>query len=317
MGKKNEVELSVVLPVYNEEKNLRKIYKQISQVMSSNYEKWEIIFVDDGSTDSSYRVLRGLYEDDPHVKIIRFRKNFGQSAALSAGFEHAEGNIILTLDADLQNDPKDIPRLVDKLEEGYDCVSGWRKDRKDPIGKRFASWIQTHLSMKTGPEIHDFGCTLKAYRREAIKSINIYGEGHRYIPAKLHKNGYKITEIVVTHRSRKHGKTKYGFNRLFKGFFDLLFSYFWNQFSGRPLHFLGGLGSLFMFFGFLIGLYRIIMKYAFGVSILPHIGQLLLSVALILFGFLVFMFGILAEMLSKIYYEDRKPYVVDKKHGLE
>ncbi|MBS3790071.1 MAG: glycosyltransferase, partial [Candidatus Thermoplasmatota archaeon] len=158
--------------------------------------------------------------------------------------------------------------------------------------------------------------TLKAYKKDAIKSINIYGEGHRYIPAKLHKNGYKITEIVVNHRSRKHGKTKYGFNRLFKGFFDLLFHYFWNQFSGRPLHFLGGLGSLFMFFGFLIGLYRVIMKYAFGVSILPHLGQLLLSVALILFGFLVFMFGILAEMLSKIYYEDRKPYVVEKKHGL-
>ncbi|MEF8834903.1 MAG: glycosyltransferase [Candidatus Thermoplasmatota archaeon] len=309
--------ISVILPVYNEEKNLQKLYDELYGVMTDNYDEWEVIFVDDGSTDSSYEIMRKLRDKDSHVKIVKFRKNFGQSAALSAAIDYADGEVIVSLDADIQNDPKDIPKLVDKLEGGYDCVSGWRKNRKDPIGKRLASWIQTHLSMKTGPEIHDFGCTLKAYRKEAIKSVNIYGEGHRYIPAKLHKNGYKITEMVVNHRPRKHGKTKYGFNRLFKGFFDLLFSYFWNQFSGRPLHFLGGLGSLFMFFGFLIGFYRVIMKYAFGESILPHLGQLLLSVALVLFGFLIFMFGILAEMLSKIYYEDRKPYVVEKKHGLE
>lgn len=309
--------ISVILPVYNEERNIRKLYKEIHGVMADNYEEWEIIFVDDGSSDSSYQIMKELREKDSHIKIIKFRKNFGQSAALSAAIDHAEGEVVVSPDSDLQNDPKDIPKLVGELEKGYDCVSGWRKDRRDPIGKRFASWIQTHLSMKTGPDIHDFGCTLKAYRKEAIKSINIYGEGHRYIPAKLHKNGYKITERVVNHRPRKHGKTKYGVNRLFKGFFDLLFSYFWNQFSGRPLHFLGGLGSIFMFLGFLIGLYRVIMKYAFGESILPHLGQLLLSVALVLFGFLVFMFGILAEMLSKIYYEDRKPYVVEKTHGLD
>ncbi len=309
--------ISVILPVYNEEKNLRKLYKELRGVMKDNYDEWEVLFVDDGSTDSSYEVMKKLRKKDDHIKIVKFRRNFGQSAALSAAFDHAEGEVIVSLDADLQNDPKDIPRLVDKLEEGYDCVSGWRKDRNDPLGKRFASWIQTHLSMRTGPEIHDFGCTLKAYRKEAIKSINLYGEGHRYIPAKLHKNGYKITEMVVNHRPRKHGKTKYGFNRLFKGFFDLLFSYFWNQFSGRPLHFLGGLGSLFMLVGFLIGMYRVIMKYAFGVSILPHLAQLLLAVALILFGFLVFMFGILAEMLSKIYYEDRKPYVVEESRGFD
>lgn len=311
------MEVSVVLPVYNEEKNIPKLHGEIHGVMEKNYNEWEVIFVDDGSTDSSYSKLKELSERDEHVKVIKFRKNFGQSAALSAAFDYAEGDVIVSLDADLQNDPHDIPRLIDKLGEGYDCVSGWRKNRKDPVGKRFASWVQTHLSMKTGPDIHDFGCTLKAYRKEAIKSINLYGEGHRYIPAKLHKNGYKITEMVVNHRERKFGDTKYGVNRLFKGFFDLLFSYFWNQFSVRPLHFLGGLGTLFMFFGFLIGMYRVIMKYAFGESIMPHLAQLLLAVALVLFGFLIFMFGILAEMLSKIYYEDRKPYVVEKTHGLE
>ncbi len=311
------MEVSVVLPVYNEEKNIPKLHDEIYEVMERNYDNWEVVFVDDGSTDASYRRLKELTEKDEHVKVIKFRKNFGQSAALSAAFDYAEGNVIVSLDADLQNDPHDIPRLIDELEEGYDCVSGWRKNRQDPVGKRFASWVQTHLSMKTGPDIHDFGCTLKAYRKEAVKSINLYGEGHRYIPAKLHKNGYKITEIVVNHRERKFGDTKYGVNRLFKGFFDLLFSYFWNQFSVRPLHFLGGLGTLFMFFGFLIGMYRVIMKYAFGESILPHLAQLLLAVALVLFGFLIFMFGILAEMLSKIYYEDRKPYVVEKTHGLE
>lgn len=311
------MEVSVVLPVYDEEKNIPKLHNEIHGVMENNYDDWEVIFVDDGSTDSSYRKLKELSEKDEHVKVIKFRKNFGQSAALSAAFDYAEGDVSVSLDADLQNDPNDIPRLIDKLDEGYDCVSGWRKNRKDPVGKRFASWVQTHLSMKTGPDIHDFGCTLKAYRSEAVKSINLYGEGHRYIPAKLHKNGYKITELVVNHRERKFGDTKYGVNRLFKGFFDLLFSYFWNQFSVRPLHFLGGLGTLFMFFGFLIGMYRVIMKYAFGESIMPHLAQLLLAVALVLFGFLVFMFGILAEMLSKVYYEDRKPYLVEKTHGLE
>lgn len=311
------MEISVVSPVYNEEKNIPKLHNEIHGVMENNYDDWEVIFVDDGSTDASYIRLKELSEKDEHVKVIKFRKNFGQSAALSAAFDYAEGDVIVSLDADLQNDPNDIPRLIDKLDEGYDCVSGWRKNRKDPVGKRFASWVQTHLSMKTGPDIHDFGCTLKAYKKEAVKSINLYGEGHRYIPAKLHKNGYKITELVVNHRKRKFGDTKYGVNRLFKGFFDLLFSYFWNQFSVRPLHFLGGLGTLFMFFGFLIGMYRVIMKYAFGESILPHLGQLLLAVALVLFGFLIFMFGILAEMLSKVYYEDRKPYVVERTHGLE
>lgn len=310
------MEISVVFPVYNEAKNLKRLHKETREVLKDNFEEWEEIYVEDGSEDNSYRVLKKLSEDDEHVKVIKFRRNFGQSAALMAGFNHAEGDVVVSMDADLQNDPDDIPKLVEKLKEGYDCVSGWRKDRKDSIGKRFSSWVQTHLSMRTGPDIHDFGCTLKAYRKEAVKDINLYGEGHRYIPAKLYKSGYKITEMEVNHRPRKHGRTKYGTGRLFRGFYDLIFSYFWNQFSVRPLHFLGGIGTVFMSVGFFIGLYRVIMKYAFGVPVLPHLAQLLLAVGLLLFGFLLFMFGILAEMLAKTYYEERKPYVVEEKKGL-
>ncbi len=313
------MDISVISPVYNEAKNLQRLYREISEVLDERYDhkEWEIIFVDDGSTDKSYRVLKKLQEKDSNVKLIRFRRNFGQSAALNAGFDHAEGSIIVTTDSDLQNDPKDIPRLIEKLKEGYDCVSGWRKERKDPLMKRFPSWIQTKVSMKMGPRIHDFGCTLKAYRAEAIDHVNLYGEGHRYIPTQLHKRGFEITEIEVNHRERKHGRTKYGIFRLMKGSLDLIFNYFWNRYSVRPLHFLGSLGSIFMLIGFIIGMYRVIMKYVYGVSVLPKIAQLLLAVGLVLFGFLLVMFGFLAEMLTKIFYEERKPYVVQETRGLE
>lgn len=307
------MDISVVFPVYNEARNLKRLHDETRAVLQENFREWEEIFVDDGSKDDSFRVMEELSEKDPHVKVIRFRRNFGQSAALMAGFDHSEGDVVVSMDADLQNDPRDIPKLVNKLKEGYDCVSGWRKNRKDSLGKRFSSWVQTHLSMRVGPDIHDFGCTLKAYKKEAVKDLNLYGEGHRYIPAKLYKKGYKVTEMVVNHRARKHGKTKYGSRRLFRGFYDLIFSYFWNQYSVRPLHFLGGIGTVFMAVGFFIGLYRVIMKYAFGESILPHLAQLLLAVGLLLFGFLLFMFGILAEMLAKTYYEDREPYVIEEK----
>jgi len=311
MKKKNNTEISVVLPVFNEEKNLRQIHKEISQVMRSNYEEWEIIFVDDGSTDTSYRVMKNIYEEDPHVRIIKFKKNFGQSAALSAGFELSEGDVIVTLDADLQNDPKEIPKLVDKLEEGYDCVSGWRKKRKDSLGKRFASWIQTKLAMKMGPDIHDFGCTLKSYTAKSIKNINLYGENHRYIPAEMHRMGYKITELPVNHRPRKHGNTKYGSFRILKGSFDLFFHFFWNHFSSTPIHFLGTIGFIFMVSGFALGTYRVLMKYIFGVPVLSEMAQLLLAISMVLFGFLLLMFGILAEILMKIYYSDRNNYTIE------
>jgi len=317
MEKNDNPKISVVLPVYNEEKNLRHIHREISQVMRSNYDGWEIIFVDDGSTDNSYRIMKDISEEDHNVKLIKFKKNFGQSAALSGGFKHSEGDIIVTLDADLQNDPKEIPKLVDKLHEGYDCVSGWRKKRKDSLGKRFASWVQTKLAMKLGPNIHDFGCTLKAYTAKSINDINLYGENHRYIPAELHRMGYKVTELPVNHRPRKHGNTKYGSFRLLKGSFDLFFHFFWNHFSAAPIHFLGTIGFIFMVSGFALGTYRVLMKYLFGVPVLSEMAQLLLAISMVLFGFLLLMFGVLAEILMKIYYSDRDNYTIEsiEKHG--
>lgn len=306
------MKVSVVFPVYNEARNLKQLYKETRKVVKSNYEDWEMIFVDDGSEDDSYRVIETLVKKDKNVKGIRFRRNFGQSEALMAGFDHAEGDYIVTMDADLQNDPKDIPKLMDKLKEGYDCVSGWRKDRKDSLGKRFASWIQTKLAMMVGPRIHDFGCTLKVYTAESVDNINLYGEDHRYIPSELHRQGFKVTEVQVNHRPRKHGKTKYGSFRLLKGGFDLFFQFFWKHFSATPLHFLGTVGFLFTTIGFGIGIYRVLMKYIHDISVTDEMAQLLLSISMVVFGFLLLMFGVLAEIMMKMYYRDRKNYAVEE-----
>ncbi len=306
------MKVSVVFPVYNEARNLKQLYKETRKVVNSNYEDWEMIFVDDGSEDDSYRVIETLVKKDKNVKGIRFPRNFGQSEALMAGFDHAEGDYIVTMDADLQNDPRDIPKLMEKLKEGYDCVSGWRKHRKDSLGKRFASWIQTKLAMMVGPRIHDFGCTLKVYTAESVENINLYGEDHRYIPSELHRQGFKVTEVQVNHRPRKHGKTKYGSFRLLKGGFDLFFQFFWKHFSATPLHFLGTVGFLFTTIGFGIGIYRVLMKYIYGIPVTSEMAQLLLSISMVVFGFLLLMFGVLAEIMMKMYYRDRKNYAVEE-----
>lgn len=306
------MEISVVFPVYNERENLIKLHQETEEVLGKNFEEWEEIYVDDGSEDGSYEVLKELNENGENVKILKLSRNFGQSAALSAGFDYAKGDIIVSMDSDLQNDPKDIPKLIEKLKEGYDCVSGWRKERKDPVTKRFPSWVQTKLAKKTGPKIQDFGCTLKAYRKEAVKDINIYGEEHRYIPAKLHKKGYQVTEIPVNHRSREKGETKYGFMRLPKGVLDLTFSIFWNRFSTRPLHFVGGTGLAISGLGIIIGVYRVLMYLIYDVRLSSNLPSLILSVGLVLFGFLLIIFGFLAEMITKIYHERKRPYRVEK-----
>lgn len=304
--------ISIVTPVYNEADSLRQLHKEISEVMEDNFDEWEEIYVDDGSDDGSYEVLKDLNEEDERVRVLKFSRNFGQSAALYAGFDHARGDVVVSMDSDLQNVPEDIPQLVEKLREGYDCVSGWRKERNDPITKRFPSWVQTILAKKTGPDIHDFGCTLKAYRKEAIKDIGIYGEEHRYIPAKLHKEGYEVTELPVQHRERTKGETKYGISRLPKGVLDLIFNVFWNRFSTRPLHFLGGFGLLFSVLGVFVGLYRIFMYLAYEVKLSTNLPSLILAVGLVLFGFLLIIFGFLAEMITKIYHERKKPYRIEE-----
>lgn len=308
----NWKQTSVVLPAYNESGNIAPLIESLVSVFDSDeleeYRPYEVIIVDDGSRDGTFDVVSELTESHPQVVGIRLRRNFGQSAALAAGIDHARGDFIVTMDADGQNDPEDIPKLVEKLEEGYGCVSGWRKDRQDPLVKTVPSAIQTYLATFTGPDIHDFGCTLKAYRTGALREISLYGEDHRYIPAKLYKQGYDIAEIPVTHHPRTEGETKYGVGRLLKGFVDLLFHIFWNRFSTRPLHFLGGMGLAIMGVGGVIGAHAVILKFLFGVELLPRTPRLILTVAMVLFGFQLLMFGFLAEMIARLHYGDDQPY---------
>jgi glycosyltransferase involved in cell wall biosynthesis len=237
------LEVSVVVPLLNEQDNIKALYEQITQTLAGKYE-YEVIFIDDGSTDNSFTVLAGLQKSDAKVRVVRFRKNFGQTAALSAGFDHSRGKIIIAIDADLQNDPADIPRMIEKLHEGFDVVSGWRKKRHDNavtrlIPSRIANWF---IAKITGVKLHDFGCTLKAYRREILEQINLYGEMHRFIPALASWSGAKICELVVNHRPRTAGVAKYGMGRTLKVVLDLITIKFLGSFSTKPIYIFGGLG---------------------------------------------------------------------------
>jgi len=304
--------VSVAIPAYNEAETLESLIEELLKTFQGEskvpYVLAEIVIVDDGSTDGTEEVVRTLAADREAVTGAILCRNFGQSAALAAGIDHTTGDVVVTMDADRQNDPADIPRLLGKLSEGWDCVSGWRKDRDDPLAKTVPSRIQTYLVWLTGLRIHDSGCTLKAYDGEAIRGVDLYGEGHRYIPAKLHAAGYRVTEIPVNHRPREHGETKYGVGRLVRGTLDLLFHVFWNRYSARPLHFLGSLGFLFVTVGGAIGLHAVFLKYVSGASLTPRLPRLVLVAVLVLFGVQLVMFGFLAEMLTKQHYADRKPY---------
>ena len=259
------MKLSIIIPLYNEEKNIKLLYSQIIEVMHANKYHYEIIFINDGSQDKSYAELKKLRKKDKKIRIINFYKNFGQTAAMNAGIKASRGEIIITIDADLQNDPKDIPRLIKKLEEGYDVVSGWRYKRKDPLSKKIISKLANFIRRKIIKEnIHDSGCTLKAYKKECFEGIDLYGEMHRYIPAFLRTQGYKITEIKIRHNPRLHGKTKYGNKRIIKGFLDLIMIYFWTNFASRPMHFFGTIGLINFILGFLGGIHLLIMKFIYG-----------------------------------------------------
>jgi glycosyltransferase involved in cell wall biosynthesis len=308
------IRTSIVLPAYNEVDNVAPLVDEILNTFldESEYGPIEIVVVDDGSTDGTRQRIRELAESHATVIGVFLSRNFGQSAALSAGIERAAGEYIVPMDADRQNDPADIPKLLDKLDEGYDCVSGWRRDRDDPFRKTIPSAVQTKLARWTGPDIHDFGCTLKTYRADALQNISLYGERHRYIPAQLYSRGYRITELPVNHRPRTEGQTKYGPTRLLKGFVDLLFYVLWNRYSTSPMHLLGGAGLLSFTIGVGIGLHAVVSKYVFGQSLLTELPRLILTVALILFGVLLLMFGFLAEMMTIIHYEDREPYHVER-----
>ena len=297
-------EISLVIPVFNEAENLEELHQELIEALEKTGRPFEIIFVDDGSADSSWTVLRSLRQIDGRVKLIRLRKNFGQTAALAAGFDHARGEVIISLDADLQNDPGDIPAFLQKIEEGSDIVSGWRRSRKDKLfSRRVPSVIANKLiSWLTRVKLHDYGCTLKAFRSEVIKNVKLYGELHRFIPAIASQLGVRISEVEVHHRPRKHGKSKYSIFRFTKVILDLLTVKFLLSYSTRPLQIFGliGLGSASA--GIVISIWLTIKRLFFGQS-LANRPLLLLGVILIVIGFQFIMLGLLAEIMIRAYHE--------------
>jgi glycosyltransferase involved in cell wall biosynthesis len=304
-GVDESLALSVVLPVYNERDNLEKLNQELHDVLEGTYESWEIIYVDDGSSDGSYEILQRLHESRDAVRVVKLRGNFGQSAALDAGLRHSVGNVVVTMDSDLQNDPHDIPRLVSKLNEGYDCVSGWRRDRDDPLGKRLSSSMASFLRRTLlETDLHDYGCTLKAYTREAADEIELQGEMHRYIPPLLTWRGYRVTEIEVNHRPRENGSTKYSRQRLPKGFMDLINVWFWQKFSSRPLHMFGGLGITSIGVGIGFGLFAVFQVLTQATTF-SDTASTLLAAFMVMIGVQFFVFGLLADISIKGYHASR------------
>jgi len=300
-------DLSLIIPVYNEADNLPILYDCIQETLSSIQSIWEVIFVDDGSLDHSFDVLKSLVEKDPeHVRVIAFRRNFGQTAAITAGIDYAQGEIVVLLDADLQNDPADIPMLLAKLDEGYDLVSGWRKDRKDDyITRTIPSNIANGLiSWVTGVRLHDYGCTLKAYRREALVGFRLYGEMHRFIPVFAHSVGARITEIPVHHHERKFGKANYGLDRTLKIILDLFTVKFLLNYSHKPMRLFGGLGMLFATAGGALLSYLFFRRVVEGI---PVLGSPLfqLGVMLLILSSQSILMGLIAELLARTYHESQ------------
>ncbi|MEX2055143.1 MAG: glycosyltransferase family 2 protein [Candidatus Andersenbacteria bacterium] len=309
---------SVVVPAHNEEESIKPLYEAVSAVLNSLDGEWELIFIDDGSSDRTNQFIQELRHTDPHVKLIKFRRQFGQTAAWSAGFDYAKGDFVIVMDADLQNDPKDIPAMLQKIEEHkLDVISGWRKNRQDKsvlkIGSKLGNQIHRWV---TGEKIHDHGCSLKIYRREALQDLELYGEMHRYITALLSWKGFKVGEIVVSHHPRSYGKSNYSFRKKLKGFLDLVIVKFWIQYSARPMHFFGAIGVTFIAAGFLLG-------GTLGVLWLMRIIGLagrstpLLAVLLVLLGFQFLCTGVLADVVAKTYYIQKKAYSIKFTQGFD
>ncbi len=312
LSEREMLDLSIVSPVYNEEDNLFELHEELKDVLDELEMEYEIIFVDDGSSDDSYRIMKELAEKDEAFRAVKLRKNFGQSSALQAGFDESKGDVVISMDSDMQNDPKDIPKLLKKLDESWDCVVGWRHEREDPLGKRIFSKVSSWLRrIYLGTKLHDFGCTLKAFKRECLNELKLSGEMHRYIPSLLRWRGFDVTEVKVNHRERKHGETKYGGIRVFKGFMDMINVWFWRKFHGRPLHLFGGLGILSAFIGLVAAWLAIYWKIFEGITFtstpLP-----LFSVFMVLAGALLFVSGLLADVMLKNYYsvEEKSTYSV-------
>lgn len=304
--------ISVIIPLYNEEENAPILHDELQRALPAVGD-YEVIYIDDGSCDNTARVLKTLVHGDKKFRAVLLARNFGQTAAISAGIDHAAGGVIVTMDADLQNDPRDIPKLLSKIEEGYDVVSGWRKIRHDKLlSRRLPSQIANYIiSRITGVHLHDYGCTLKAYRSSMIKDVRLYGEMHRFIPAYMSWYGARVIEVPVNHRPRTLGKTKYGIWRTFKVVLDLIFVKFLLKYMGRPMHFFGGLGAAILLGSFATGIWALLLKFLRGTSFistpLPLITVFLAGV-----GIQFILLGLLAEILVRIYFESggRKKYFI-------
>ncbi|MBI5885257.1 MAG: glycosyltransferase family 2 protein [Deltaproteobacteria bacterium] len=309
-----EESVSIVIPVFEEEESIPHLYASIKGVMEPLGRTYEILFIDDGSRDRSFKVLEEIQKKDPAVVVVSFRRNFGQTAAMAAGFEYASGDIIITMDADLQNDPNDIPRLLEKAKV-FDVVSGWRKNRQDKFLSRrlpsiMANWL---ISKVTGVALHDYGCTLKAYRKEVIKDVRLYGEMHRFIPAMASWVGASITEVETTHHARQYGRSKYGISRTIRVLLDLITVKFLQSFSTRPIHAFGSVGLVLGAAGFVIGLYLSFEKLVLGHNI-GNRPLLSLGILLLILGVQLIVLGLLGEMLARVYHESQgKPIYTVKK----
>ena len=307
------MELSIIVPVYNERENLPLLYEAVVKAVSPLQRTWELVLVDDGSRDGSVAVLEELAAGDhEHVRVVELRRNFGQTAAIAAGIDHSQGKIIILMDADLQNDPADIPMLLAKIDEGFDVVSGWRKNRQDTFSRRLPSQLANRMiSWATGVYLHDYGCTLKAYRREVITGFRLYGEMHRFIPAFANAVGAKMIELPVNHHARRFGKAKYGLERTLKVILDLLTVKFLSSYANKPLYLFGGAGAVLILFSLALMLYLFIRRLFFEISVLSS-PFFQISTMIFLMGFQSIMMGLIAELLVRTYHEsqDKPTYTV-------
>jgi len=293
------IDISIIVPVYNEKDSLSSLYDELKNNINSKY-NWELIFINDGSEDNSKDIILDLISKFNNIRLVDFYKNHGKSEALNSGFTMSKGKIVITLDADLQDDPKEINRFISKINEGYGLVTGWKKSRLDPLSKRLPSKIFNFiLKLVSGIKIHDFNCGFKAYNSEAIKELNIYGGLHRFIPIIVRNNGFKVSEIIVNHRERKYGKSKYTSSRIFHGFFDFITLLFFNKYLMRPLHFFGIIGTILFLLGFIINLY-ITINWFNGVWIIPYKNPLFfLGILLLIVGIQFFSIGLIGELIVK------------------
>ncbi len=320
MTGESDKQLSIIVPVYNEESVLREFSDRLMPVLEGLGTAYEVVFVNDGSTDGSAEVLAGLAAQSPRVKVINFRRNHGQTSAMMAGLDHSRGDVIVPIDADLQNDPQDIPRLLERLDEGYDLVSGWRKDRKDDrLTRNFPSWLANKLISKiSGVKLHDYGCTLKAYRRDILEDVRLYGEMHRFLPIFASWAGARTTELPVTHHARKQGQSKYGLERVFKVPLDLMVVKFLSSYSQKPIYVFGGFGLLSHLLALITFGFMLYFKFWGGKSFIQTPLPLLV-VLFVLMGFMSMLLGLIAELAVRTYHEsqDKRTYSIKSKINID